>query len=257
MNNVNVLMGPKLGDFLHSLVVPAFYYRMFGKKTNLYINEVFDTWANPLEDTYKELYPIIMNQDYINSFEIFDKNKHRIDHDLNQFRYNRLIYTRPFWAVFLHSAFMNNPVIPKNFITLKVDPDYTYKDYLLVHRKDGRFEWNDFTEKQYLNVMNKFEKKLFIAFNEHDYDKFPLKDKIDLLVVKDLSPFLSYLKGSKMLLTNATSTLCMASAMNVPRIGEVGKFITPHYCNDHMFYDNVEFFDPYQIFTPNCKYLEK
>jgi hypothetical protein len=48
----------------------------------------------------------------------------------------------------------------------------------------------------------------------------------------------------------------MATSLNSPRIGEVGKFITPHYMYDHVFFDNCEFFDHEGVLTPNPKYLK-
>ena len=256
MRTVNILMGPKLGDLMHSLTVPAFYYRTFGVKTNFYLCEKHDKFSTSLERTYEELKPILEAQDYINSFEIYNPAKHVINHDLNQFRYNRLLYTRSFWAVFLHTAFPNNPVIPKNFVALKMPKDDTFKDTLLIHRKDGRFEWDDEIERNYKDVMDQFDKKVFIDFEEHHYEKFKFKDDCELFVEPDLGKFMQYINGCKVFMTNATGTLCMATSMNSPRIGEVGKFITPHYMHDHLFFDDAEFFDHSGVLTPNPKYLK-
>ena len=256
MKPVNILMGPKLGDLMHSLTVPAFYYRMLGIKTNFYLCERHDTFSTSLERTYEELQPILEAQEYINSFEIYDPKKHTINHDLNQFRYNGLLYSRSFWAVFLHTAFPNKPLIPKNFVALDMPTDDTFKDCLLIHRKDGRFEWDDEIERNYRNVMDQFDKKIFIDFEEHHYEKFKFKDECELVVVPELDRFMKYIKGCKTFLTNATGTLCMATSLNSPRIGEVGKFITPHYALDHLFFDNAEFFDHSGVLTPNPKYLK-
>ena len=38
MNPVNILMGPKIGDLMHSLTVPAYYYHTLGRKTNFYLS---------------------------------------------------------------------------------------------------------------------------------------------------------------------------------------------------------------------------
>ena len=107
-NFVNILMGPKLGDLMHSLTVPAYYYKFLGIKTNFYLNEVYDKFSTSLERTYEELFPILSKQPYINSFEIYNPKIHTVIHeDLNAFRYNGLLYTRSFWAVFLHTAFQS------------------------------------------------------------------------------------------------------------------------------------------------------
>ena len=255
MTPVNILMGPKMGDLMHSLTVPAYYYHTLGRKTNFYLCEKYDTFSTSLERTYEELKPILETQKYINSFEIYDPKKHYFHHDLNMFRFNGLLYTRSFWAVFLHTAFPHCPVIPRNFKVLDMPKDDTYKDCLLIHRKDGRFEWDDEIEKNYKKVMDQFERKIFIDFEESHYNKFKFKDDCELLIVPELDKFMSYINGCKVFLTNASGPLCMATSMNSPRIGELGKFITPHYMQDHLFFDNAEFFEHKGVLTPNPKYL--
>jgi hypothetical protein len=256
MKTVNILMGPKLGDLFHSLTVPSYYWTHHGIKTNFFITDKYDDFTTTPERTFKELQPIIESQEYINHFGIFDPSKDDFDHDLNMFRFNGLLYTRSFWAVFLHSAFPDCPVIPKNYVSVDVPTDDTYKDYLLVHRKPGRFEWTDVIEKQYRHVMDQFDKKLFISFSPYAYDNFELKDEIEFLEIEDLYEYLKIIKGCKNFLTNATGTLCMATAINSPRIGELGKFLTPHYSNDHLFFDNCEFFDQQGVYTPDAKFLD-
>jgi hypothetical protein len=255
MNTVNILMGPKMGDLMHSLTVPAYYYYTLGKKTNFYLCERYDTFSTSLQRTYDELKPILEAQEYINSFEIYDPSKHFYQHDLNQFRFNGLLYSRSFWAVFLHTAFPHCPIIPKNFVALKMPKDDKFKDCLLIHRKDGRFEWNENIENNYKKVMDQFDKKVFIDFEEHHYDKFKFKDDCELFIEPDLEKFMKYINGCKMFLTNASGPLCMATSMNSPRIAELGHFTTYHYRNDHLFFDNCEFFDLNGFKTPNPKYL--
>jgi hypothetical protein len=251
---VNILIGPKLGDLFQMMVVPQYYWKIFGVKCNLYIVEMYDTFTTGLQDTYESLKPIIEKQEFTNKFEIFDPAKHKIDIDLNAFRWNGVWCNRPFWAVFLHTAFPNCPMIPRNFNSLVWDKNENYSDYLMVHRKD-LFIWNDFVERQYKTVFEKFDKKLFITFDEKLYDEFPLKKDIDMLLVKNLSEQLSIVNGCKLNFYNGTGMITMASALNAPRIGEIGEWLNNAYGYDHLFYDNVEFFDAYQVLTPNPKYL--
>lgn len=257
MRTVNILMGPKLGDLMHSLTVPAYYWKILGVKSNFYLCGGHDNFSTSLERTYDELKPILEMQSYINSFELYDPYKHRIDHDLNQFRYNGLLYTRSFWAVFLHTAFPSLPNIPRNFVALDYPSDKTFEDYLIIHRKDGRFEWTDEIERNYKTVMQKFSKKIFLDFDVQHYEKFKFKDDCELVIEPRLDKFLGYIKGCKVFLTNISGPLCMATSMNSPRIGELGLFTTPHYMNDHLFFDNVEFFEQMGVLTPNTKYLTK
>ena len=131
-----------------------------------------------------------------------------------------------------------------------------YKDYLIVHRKP-LFDFNSFVEKQYLDLFEQYDKKLFITYDEKLYNDFPLKNKIDLLVCKNLEEQLTIINSAKMNLFNATAPITMASVLNAPRIGELGKWINTLYGSDHLLYDNVEFFDEFDILTPEPKSLKK
>lgn len=256
MEDKKILLGPKLGDLFHMLTVPRYLHYFYGIKSKIYITEKYDTFSTGLEDTYKSLYEIITQQSFCSSFEIFNPSKHQIDIDLNVFRTNGIWCTRPFWAIFLHSVFPNQPIIPKNFKVLNWKEDKKFEDYLIVHRKP-LFEYNDFVEQQYLNVFNQFDKKIFLTYDENLYNQFPLKDKIDVYICKDLSEQLAIINGAKLGLFNATAPITMASVLNKPRIGELGKWINTLYGSDHLFFDNVEFFDEFEILTPNPNFLKK
>lgn len=254
-NTVNILMGPKLGDFLHSLIVPKYLYQVFGLKTNLYLIEKYDTFYLSLQKTYEELYPIISKQDYINSFQIYD-NKIPIKYDLNFFRFSPLLSRAPFWQVFMKHYFPMVNTIPRNMVSLKVEKNDKYKDYLIVHRRDDRSYWTKNVELQYRNILDQFDKKIFIDNKPDEYEKFQFKNEMDLEIVENLGDLLSAISGCKMILTNPTGPLAMATAMNIPRIGELHQHTIAHYAYDHLFYDNVEFFDTNHIFTPSSKYLK-
>jgi hypothetical protein len=206
-----------------------------------------------LDDSYNQLKPIITSQEWCNSFSIY-KNDVKIDVDLNAFRWNGLWATRPFWAIFLHTAFPNQPNVPKNFASLKWTKNQDYSNTLVVSRRDI-FPFNDFVEKQYLSVFEKFENKIFLAFDPAQYEAFPLKDHLELVVVKNLSEQLEIINSSKMNLLNCSGPLCMASALNAPRIIETGEWMVPVYGYDYNYYDNVETFDSNQVFSPNPKFL--
>lgn len=253
---VNMLMGPKLGDFLHSLVVPKYLYYMFGIKTNLYLIEKYDKFFLSLRDTYKELYPIISQQEYINTFKIYDYSV-PIKYDLNSFRSCMLLSRAPFWAVFMKDVFPNVNTIPRNMKILNIPRNEKYKDYLIIHRRDDRSHWTPNIEFQYRNILDQFDKKIFLDNKPDEYEKFRFKDEVDLEIIDGLEETLSAISGCKMILTNPTGPLAMATVMNVPRIGELFQHTINHYAHDHLYYDNVEYFDSDYIFTPNCKYLKE
>jgi hypothetical protein len=255
MITLNILVGPKLGDLFHMLIVPKFLDHFCQVKTNLYIIEIHDNFSTSLEDTYNQLKPIITAQKWCNSFNIYTSDV-LIDIDLNDFRINGLWGTRPYWAIFLHTALSGEPGIPRNFASIEWGKNESYSDTLVVSRAyRDFFVFNDFVKQQYLSVFEKFEKRIFLAFDEKQYDIFPLKEHVELVIVKDLSEQLEIINGSKMNLFNCSGPLCMASALNAPRIIETAKWMIPAYAFDYEFFDNVETFDSQQVFSPNPKYL--
>jgi len=255
-NTVNMLMGPKMGDFLHSLVVPKYLYRIFGIKTNLYLIEKYDTFFSPIDKTYQELYPIICNQEYINSFKIYD-NKVPIKYDLNFFRFSPLLSRAPFWQVFMKHYFPMVTNLPKNMKILEVEKDEKYKDYLIIHRRNDKSHWTENVEFQYKNILDQFDKKIFIDNKPEEYEKFFFKNEVEFQLIEDLHDMLKAISGCKMILANPTGPLAMATVMNVPRIGELFQHTINHYAHDHLFYDDVEFFDSNNIFTPSPKILKE
>ena len=166
MQPKNILIGPKLGDLFHMLTVPKYIHYFYGIKSNIYITEKFDKFSTGLEDTYQSLYEIITSQPFTESFQIY--NNEAIDIDLNLFRTNGIWCTRPFWAIFLHTAFPSCPTIPKNFKILNWKKNDKYQDYLIKrftqisHGKDLNYS-TPLLKKDFYNFINKEWKHSIIA----------------------------------------------------------------------------------------------
>ena len=43
---MNILSGPKLGDFIHSLIVPKFLYDNGYRDINIILGELYDNFSN-------------------------------------------------------------------------------------------------------------------------------------------------------------------------------------------------------------------
>ena len=247
-----------MGDLIHSLVAPACVYNQYNWKTNFYIAEAFDKFETSLQRSIEELQPILAYQKYINSFEKFRNGIHEIDVDLNMFRLTDIANYHANYTFLSLLKGLGTIQIPFNFKYLDAPVLDEYKDYLIISRKPGRTEWNDFVEMQYKHIMSKFEKKLFISFNGKDYEKFPLKNDVDLLVVEELFDFVKIVNSGSLFLTNCSGPLCFASALNVNRVAETGSWIAGRYKGDNQFSDKSEIFnDNGTIYTKNTKYLLK
>ena len=119
------------------------------------------------------------------------------------------------------------------------------KNYSYRFESPDKIDMNklDSIYKQYITVKN------FIDFWN------PLKDTTRskfVIIYDDSNEPVAF---TKMNMYNGTGLITMASALNAPRIGEIGEWLNNAYGFDHLFYDNVEFFDAHKVLTPNPKYL--
>jgi len=258
MDHYNFLMGAKVGDLFHSLIAPAYMHLVDGKKSNFYVTEAFDKFETSLDRTIEELKPIMAFQPYINSFEKFRNGIHKPDFDLNHFRFENVGGNHANITFLLAMKYFQSVSIPYNFQYLYSPVLEEYKDYLIISRKPNRTEWNDFVENQYKHVMSQFDKKLFVSFNGKDYEDFPLKDQVDLLIVEELYDFIKIVNSCKLFIANCSGPLCFASALNANRIGEVGSWVTGRYRDDFRFSDKSEIFDDLgNFYSPHTKYLKR
>lgn len=257
MDNFKCLMGAKVGDLFHSLIVPAFLYHTTGRKSDFFIIEACDKFETSFERTFEELKQIMDYQPYINSFSKYRNGVHNIDYDLNHFRnfYVNLEHANVTFLKLL-TEHGNDISLPCDFKYLHSPVDKKFEDYLIVSRKPGRTSWNEFVEKQYRNIFDQFEKKIFVSFDGSDHQNFPLRDQIELLVVDDLFDFIKIVNSCKLFLANCSGPFCFASALNIPRVGETGSWVVGRYKDDHLFSSKSEIFsDEGIIFTPETKYL--
>lgn len=75
------------------------------------------------------------------------------------------------------------------------------------------------------------------------YNNFAHKDKCEVYQPKNLLEFCTIINSGKRFLGNQSSPLAIATALNVPRTGELLYNATQlHYLNDHLYYDNCNFF---------------
>lgn len=79
------ISGGLLGDFIHQLSIVNELYINTNKKGIVYIANIGDTFKNGLEKTYSDLYDIVISQEYIEDFKIYNNEKY--DLNLSLWRY--------------------------------------------------------------------------------------------------------------------------------------------------------------------------
>lgn len=241
---MNYLACPKLGDLFHSMILPKFLFDNGQGKADLFLCEKYDKFNLGLDHTYNELIEIMEVQEFVSSFQLFDGSKN-IDIDLGSFRYSPMLANAPFWQIFLHTWIRPLPDLPRNYKWISVPKITGYEDVLYINRS---YNWNggvmsENTINKYREVMSSFSRKIFVTPEKIQYDEFPLKDECELVIPNSLMEMCQIMASSNSFLGNQSGPLAIATAMNVPRVGELMDYRAHlHYLNDKIWYDNVEFF---------------
>ena len=234
------LQGGKLGDFIHSLCVCKFNYDFFNYKADLYISNVGDSFEKEIHITYNDLKPILERQEWLNSFNIYDNQK--IDINLSKFRQSSHLYTSN-WIEVYFNEFIDGMSPPSEYSWINMTKDSSLSNTLLVNRS-----LKPFTPKVseiYKDIIknNANLEKVFICFDETQYENFLFKNEFKLLKVNSLYDFFEKINSCKLFLGNQSGPMAWATSMNVNRIVELlARIDNKHYMNDTKYYQNFNWF---------------
>jgi hypothetical protein len=243
MKNTNIksyLQGGKLGDFIHSLMVCKFNWDFFGYKADLYMANIGDNFEKDLNFTYNDLKPILEKQEWLNSFNIY--NNEEIDINLSKFRQSKFLYQTG-WLELCFNEFLDGMIPPNDYKWIDMEKDDAMADVLLINR--SLKPMSEKTTEIYESVVDRYEKKYFICFDESQYENFTLKHKVPMLKVHTLYDFFKKINGCKLFIGFQSGPASWATAMNVPRgIELLARVDNIHFINDSQYYPNT--FDYFQ-----------
>jgi hypothetical protein len=233
---MNIKIGGKLGDFIHSLALCKYIFIKTNQRCNVYLCECASRgiqvkkpralWAYSYKQTYKELYPVVTHQEYINKFELWKEGVH-IDIDLSIFR-QKLKHTNLniTWSNFFIRSYYDKNA---NFNERWIEPTKKYpnlNNVLLVNRSHYRSIGDNYVKQQYYNIINQHNTIItnsrFVCFDERNYSVFKNTFKIDipLLLVNDIEHFVNVIGSCESFLGNLSAPHCMAVSMDKRRILE-------------------------------------
>lgn len=235
------LMGGKLGDFIHSLVVCKRMYEKTGEKAILYLSNIGDVFERSLEFTYIELKPILERQEWLSEFKIHQGEP--VDICLNDFRESPHLY-RTNWLNIYFKTFLNeNP--PQEYNWIEMTKNVEFENALVVNRAIHRYGYmTPEIIESYRHIMSNFKEKYFVCFDRSQYDNFQLKSEFNLILVDNLYEYFEIINSAKLFIGNQSGPFAWASAMNVPRVLEIlrqGPYISAdgiHYHTDNQYYQN-------------------
>lgn len=251
-------MGGKLGDFLHTIFAIKNICKKENKKANLYMYDI--GWEFGIENTYSELLPIMMQQDYINSFNIL--HNYEIDPvqtpenntpvkvyddkllkegfiDLGGYIRSPWLY-KACWTE-IYSRTFDFP-IPEDYNWIKynnVNEDLINK--VLIHRRYNPVRMNN--EFPYSKIIEEYNEDIvFISSSEKDYEQFPYK-QIPFYKIKTLEDWFSSINACSLFISNLSAPAVISHALDKSRIIELPNIIDAVHCvGEERYSKNVKWF---------------
>jgi len=240
---INILIGGKFGDFIHAQYIPSFIYRTTGITSNIFVSNMGDSFEFGLENSFRELVPVMQNQQYCNSFQIFKNEK--VDMDLSTFRQSKYLF-KTCWTELLTKTFLGENIKPIHGAWMTHNQSFDLKDTILVSRKN-KTPVNDFIISNYEKEIKKYKNAIFIG-SDRMYSEFPLKDLCKKITPLDIGEIFSYFNSNCTVLGDQSGPMAVASALNATRILEpLPKSIYPdeiHYLGEVKYSNKISFIRP-------------
>lgn len=231
----NFLIGGRMGDFIQVLYVAYQYYQQTNIKSNIYVtNDLVyggDKFHKPIEQLYKEFFPVLEQQEYINSFEIFN-NQTKDFINLNE-KWRVIDFHKDKWP------WIN--LFNQSYLTEFTD--FKYGPWVKIIGSKEEFKNKVIIHRAYYRTTNSINWKyliknndcVFVGFEDTQYNKFPYKHMLPFYQMEDLEEFCLILNSCKFYVGNQTGPLSIAHAMDVPRLAELCDADAVHYVGEEKF----------------------
>jgi len=223
VGHLNLMHGGNAGDIIYALPtikriheltgVPVNLYFRLGKPMNLPLyskhplgNVMFNQKMADL------LFPLVRQQEYINSCEVFTDQQIHID--LDYFRAGLIPLNKgniARWCGYITGV---SPVLYKSWLTVK--PDATYTDIILLARS-SRYQ-NKAIDYTYLS---KFNNIVFLGVESEYEDMKQYLPNLKWQQVDDFLQMAQMIAGCKLFIGNQSFPYAIAEGLKVPRLLEV------------------------------------
>ena len=217
----SLLIGAKMGDFIHALVLPKYLNEQNGERFNIYITEraEIEKFGTSLTMSYTELFPIVSKQKYVNNFQIWDGEP--IDYDLTTFRNFDNLFDTSWNEFYLWNYIGSHIEVPFNYSWIDVEKNDMYKNTLLINRNYGQ-PVNNYIESHYLNYIKAYkDRAFFVCSNTEQYTSSSFNGLIPMIYLPNLKDMVTAISSCDHFLGNFTGTSAIATALNTPRTVEV------------------------------------
>ena len=216
---INFMSGGLCGDFIHQMSVVKNICKIYGDKADLYISDCGDSWKFGKIQAYKDLYGIVISQDYINDFRYLEKEFEGDCIDLNDWRktvatthaetgrYNKC------WSELLSEEYAYR--IPDEYKWMKPSINKVQIELLIhrsKHRHNDSFNW--------IKVLDG-RKAVFITTDITEWEQFHYKEFAELKIVSTITEVANNIAACGQFIGNQSAMFAIACAFDVPRICEL------------------------------------
>ena len=248
-------MGGRLGDFLHAMFAVKSICEQNNIKADVYMYDI--GWEFGIENTYAELKPLLLQQNYINSLNILENYELDPTQEPNHNTPIRVLdkkllkegyidlgdYIRSPWLYKacwseLYSNTFNFEIKKDHRWILHNGIDESFNGKVIIHRKNNPRMFNpNFPYKEIINRC-KLEDVIFASSNQKDYDNFPYKQTIPFYKVTTLEEWFTIINSCGLYIGNLTGITVMAHAMDKLRIIELPHTMDALHCMGEERYTN-------------------
>lgn len=216
-DTIKYLSGGLIGDFIYQLSIINENYLLTGKKGDLYLvdklynikREQFkeiSCWRFGVEKAYNDLKNIILEQDYINDFKIYNNEKFDYIY-LSSWYDSSLLFNYNFYEIFKKEY--NVEWASHKWLNLPLNK--MFDDIILVSTSQRYNESFDFEK------IHNYNKKIFYAttdIKEYEFFKKKSQVKFDLILFNNILDFWIAINSCFLFISNLSSFLCVAHALH-------------------------------------------
>lgn len=237
-----------MGDFIHSLSAVKNICQKENAMANIYItdNQAYggDIWKYGADKAHSDVKDLVLNQSYVNKFEILSNQKIDKYCNLNAWRgYIMGLYRQEgafnrCWSDFISQTYSFS--IPAEFKWMQIVKDDQFSDKIVIHRSTHRHN-KDFPWQQILNSIS--SDILFITSSEDEFSHFQFKnEKVKIHLVKTISEMAIVIGSSRYFIGNQSAPAAIASALDIPRTIELGQAEYKFYSGESKYSKNISWF---------------
>lgn len=254
MKQINFISSGMMGDFIHVLSVVKNICERENAVANIYLTDNislygYDRWRYGAEKAKEDLWDLVVSQNYINEFKVFNGVFGGDFINLNSFR-NGLMPPFKTWTRVLASTFDMQMLHEYKWMNVNAGKGEKVVIHSSNRRENPNFDW-DFLHRSLMG-----EEKVFVTFSEEEFESFPLSKygRIKLKLVSTMLQMAEEIASSKYFIGNQSAPFALASALDVPRLVILDAEPAPFYMGEQYFSNNISWYlsDSAKYKADNC-----